>query len=197
MNISTRKSTRIYIIENIVDIADDQLKELYDKFLEILQDEDDNKNIGRQQMLSYIEGKVKYIDDNNLLEIKSIIMKFLASENEYDKKVEIALELANKILEADKKEKIDELEKFTNINRDMFMNDDVKKAIDEMKEKIFNNGFKKYDCMLYQKTIKYPHLSIFKGVLKQINHVLKPIHKNKIKEGSNGTFTTYSIKKKI
>jgi len=197
MNISTRKSTRVYIIDNIVDITDDQLKELYKRFLDILQDNNiDEKNINRQYMVSYIEQKLKYIDDANLSIIKNIILKFLASENEHDKKVKIALELANKILESIKEERINDLEEFTDIKRDVFTNDTVKKVIDEMKDHIFDNGFKKYDCMLYQKSIKYPYLSIFKGVLKQVGYELKPQHKRKVKGGSVDAFTTYSVQKK-
>jgi hypothetical protein len=51
--------------------------------------------------------------------------------------------------------------------------------------------------MIYQKKIKYMHLSIIKGMLKQINHELISINKNKLIDKKNIMKTYYSIKKII
>jgi len=189
MNSSNRKTMRMYIIENIADISDDEISKIYKKLCDILNDDNDDNN-NRKHMLSYIEDNLKYIDDKNLLDIKSMIDIFLNNMTENDKKINIVIDIINKILVANEMDKINDLTDFVNIRRDILMSDVCKQIINDSKTYIFDNGFDKYKCSVYQNNLRHKHFGIFKGLLSQAGYKLVATMITK-----GGKYTVYSIVK--
>jgi hypothetical protein len=108
----------------------------------------------------------------------------------------IALEIINKILTEMKKNEIKDLCEFVDIQREELTKDKYKKLITDNLEYIFNNGFSKFECMVYQKTIKHPHLSVLKGMLKTLGYELCSRRTNRTTNKIRVDDTFYSIKRK-
>lgn len=191
MNI--RKNKRLYITDNIADVTDNQIKKLCNKISTIIQKQCGEMN--RLQMVSYVEKNIKYVDDDNLGDIENMMAEFLTyEEQDNDRKKRVALEIANKLLLAMNKKKIYDLENFDDVRRDEILNDECKQIIDDNRNYIFENGFSKEECMVYQTKLKYPHLSLFKGMLKHIGYELMSKNRSKRSDGVRDMFTVYYIK---
>lgn len=192
MNAHVRKTMRIYIIENLIDITDDQIKEICDKISDILQKKCGDMN--RPQMITYIEKNIRNVDDANLTDLKNTIAGFMNYEEPInDKKKRIALEITNNLLLAMNKKKIENLIDFIDIRRDDLLSNNCKKVIDDNRDYIFENGFSKEECMVYQKKLRNPHLSVFKGILKQVGYELTSKNKSKRSNGVRDMFVMYYV----
>ena len=106
------------------------------------------------------------------------------------------LKFVNKILENIKKEKIDELNKFINIDRD----DIIKNINDVTLKTMANELFKHYDkykCGYYKKTKAFT-LNCLRGMVKELGYQFTYIRKDigQIVDGKSlrRTHTLYSIK---
>lgn len=76
MTLNKIDTNRMYIIENIAHITDDELFNLYEKMNKILSFNDHFKR-DRTYMISYIEENIIYIDDKSLLKIKTAMDIFM------------------------------------------------------------------------------------------------------------------------
>ena len=194
MDANIRKNKRIYIVENIIDINEKQLTKLYEIISDLMHTEKDV--LDRQHMLSYVENNLKYVEGNDLIVIKDMVAGFVANEeSDEDKMKRVTLEIINKILRAIGKKEINELEEFVDIPREDILSDSCKNVMDDNKDYIFENGFNKTECMLYQTKIKVKHLSILKAMLKKIGYKLHSIHSGRRINGKKKPYTTYTITK--
>ncbi len=115
-------------------------------------------------------------------------------ETNDEKMNRIMLEIINKILVLMNKKEINELCQFVDINRDELIKDEYADIIDKHKKYIFDNGYDKYICQVYQKKVANKHISILKGMLKQIGYELFSKNHKKMIKGIYHTYTLYSIR---
>jgi hypothetical protein len=148
---------------------------------------DNDDNLTRFDMIQSIEKNIKYCKDRDINEIENII--FNKEESTENKMLRITLEIVNKVLEVNDKPKISDLCDFK-LTRDEFLRDEVIKIFDDNKKYIYDNGFDKKKCKAYQSKIVHKHVSVFRGMLKQIDYVL--VYKTKFKT-SNYVKTPYTM----
>jgi hypothetical protein len=189
-----RKNIVQYIFDSIVYIEDENINMIYDKINIYVPTK---KNLSdRIDKIKYIENSIKYIKKNDLNEIKLMVEKSLIYiESIEEKKHRIVLEILNKMLDVMGKNKIKDLIEFIDIKRERIIDNDIKKIIQDNIEYIFNNGFNKSECMLYQKHLKNQHLSILKGIIKEIGYELISKNKTKHIDKKKTMITEYSIQK--
>ena len=195
MDYKTRKNKTVYIIDNIANITDSQLTKLYDKVIDVTH-KDTCDDFDRVQMLEFIEKNLRYVNDECLLIIDDMVANFIiCEESDEEKKYRIVLEVINKILEVLKIKRINELCEFDHVERKLLLCEDCKRVVNENLKYILENGFSKHGCMLYSKNIKDPHLSVIKGMLKQIGYKLQPNRRSKMKNRERIIYIDYSIVK--
>ena len=117
-------------------------------------------------------------------------------ESQHDKMKRVMLEIVNKILIKMNRDAIHDLCDFVDVQRDELIKDEYAEIIDNCKEYIFLNGFDKHRCQLHQAKVTYVHISIFKGMLKQIGYSLFSKNHKKMVNKVCESYTTYSIKEK-
>ena len=147
----------------------------------------DKSTLTRFEIIQSIEKNIKYCNDRDINQIEAIIFREEETEEEILKRV--ALEIVNKCLKVLGKPKIDTLCDFA-LTRDDFISDEVAKVFEDDMDYIFENGYDKKKCKVYKNDIIHKHTSIFRGMLKQINHAL--IHKTKFKT-KNYVKTPYTM----
>jgi len=194
---STRKSNINYIKDNIADVDDSDIDMLYDKITEIVPDnKKERDDIKRLQKILYIESNLKFVENEDLDNLKVIVYESLNHiETNDEKKARIVLEIINKILEANNIAQINNLTDFIRIKRDIILSNETNKVIDDNKEYIFNNGFSKAGCKIYFKNIKTTQFSIIKGILKEIGYEMKSKLGSKTINKIKESFMVYNIVK--
>jgi len=205
MESKIRKDLVNYVKENLVNANKDAVSKIYIKINDILNREENNdsdlannnsNDISRYKQITTIENNLKYTSEEELEDINKILNNSAIKESQEDKMIRVALEVINNILVEMNKNKIQDLCEFVDVQREELTKDKYKQIINDNLEYIFSNGFMRSDCMVYQKTIKFPHLSIMKGVLNSIGYELcskrtnRTINKVKVED------TFYCIKKK-
>ena len=194
---TTRKSNINYIKDNIADVNDSEIDILYDKIIKIVPVKIDNKKgdeIKRLQKILYIESNLKFVENDDLDNLKLIVYESLNHiETNDEKKERIVLEIINKILEANNIAQINKLNEFIRIKRDIILSNETNKVIDDNKEYIFNNGFSKAGCKIYYRNIKTTHFSIIKGILKEIGYDMKSKLGSKTINKIKESFMVYTI----
>jgi hypothetical protein len=198
MSAHMRKETINYVKNNIENIPDEDIINLYRKIINIVNININDNTIDRIAQINCIENNLKYMNNENLNEIKNTIETCLTrEESQNDKMKRIALELINKLLVAMGKPLISDLCEFTNVYREEIIKEKYKDIINNNLKYIFQNGYSKHTCMIYQKkSIKNYHLSVLKGMLKTIGYELLPKKKNKTINGEKIVLTFYCIQKK-
>jgi hypothetical protein len=166
-------------------------------------DEDEkNKRIEKALRISrvkFIADNIKYYDDKTIDFIEKVLRESL-SQKQYskDKKLRIALEITNQILKKFGKEPIYDLCEFVGFTRENMLSEECKKVIEDNRKYIFDNGFNKGKCGVYQKkALANPHFSIFKGVINQAGYELCSKSKNTAVKKVRTVFTIYHIRKRV
>ena len=187
-----RREKHKYIDDNIDDIPDKEIGEIYNKFTDVLKLEKTKKVIDRVEQMKYIDDNFRFIDDNKLLIIEKIIANcFIESD---DKKMRrVALEITNKILDSLNKPHIKDLCEFVNIRRDDILSEPCKAAIIDNKTYISDNGFSDLECFLYKTKLKHLHLSILRCMLKKIGYDLESKARSKRVNKERIMYTDYSV----
>jgi hypothetical protein len=194
---STRKINISYIKDNIADVDDSDIDTMYNKMIEYVPNKDKKKKLSRMDKVLHINSNLLFVENDNLESLKDIVFNSLNHiETENEKKERITLEIVNKIFEVNGLEKINKLTEFVHIRRDIIVNDETNKVIDDNKEYIFNNGFNKVGCKIYHTYIKTPQFSILKGMLKEIGYEMKSKLGSKTKDKVREGFMIYTIFKK-
>jgi hypothetical protein len=184
------------IKDNLVNLPDDNLSEIYDKLFNMMNNKIKKGITDRITKTYYIDDNLKYMDDEHVIIFENIIINCLFhEENCQDKMKRVVLEITNKLLTSMEKTLILDLCDFNNINRNELLSDQCKKIINDNKTYIFSNGFSKHECNVYQTKLKNPHISIFKGMLKQVGYELCYENKTKMTKGIRKRYTIYFIKK--
>ena len=116
-------------------------------------------------------------------------------ESEEEKMKRVMLEIINKILNLMNKDQVNDICEFVDVRRNELLKIEYSELINENKDYIFSNGFNKHECQMYQPKIKHSHISILKGMLKQLGHTLKSINHKTIIGGEAKAYTTYSVQK--
>jgi hypothetical protein len=209
-----RHTLIILIIDNIYFVDDDNLMRIFQIVVDKLKsqgtkkDERDALNIG-EAMIKTLESRKKKKKEIIMIEMEKDEKKAVKEEEEVVKEdveggkeggkeevrmKEIMLEIINKLLKLMNKNEINDLCQFTDINRDELIKDKYANLINEQKDYIFNcTGFNKYICQVYQKKVTNVHISILKGMLKQIGYELISKNHKKMIKGVYNTYTSYSI----
>jgi len=191
-----RKNKIDYIKGAIIDILDKDIKKIYELMRTSLDNPEEEKYETRQRMMMYIKNNICYVDEKNLEIIKKAITECLnPMETREEKLMRIALEIVNKTLELMGHRKIVDLTQFTDIRRDELLDDKYLNLFNENQKYIFENGFDKTECKIYQKKVRHTHISILKGMLKQIGYKLCSKNHRKMIKGEYDMYTTYSIQK--
>ncbi len=193
---SERKKTSEIIIKNISNFSDEQINTIYNIFQNYIDNLEDYDT--RQKKMLFIKNNLQYVNEENLKKFYQIIKEMIntsETETKYDKMYLVTLEIINKILIQMKKEQIDDLCYFIEIRRDELLKDDYAKIIYDNKEYIFKSGFNKHECKIYQTNVKNLHMSILKGMLKQVGYNLCSKNYKKMINKDLITYTTYTIKK--
>ena len=184
-----------YIKNNIINIDEDDIDNIYNKINLIIPNKVKKKGILiRADKILYIESMLRLVEIDILKEIKENIEdKINYVETEEDKKTRITLEIINKILFANNIKQIKKFTDFISIKRDIMLTDKSINIVNENKEYIFKNGFNKTGCKIYHTYIKSPHLSIIKGMLKEIGYEIKSRVKSKQIDKVSEKFMVYTI----
>ncbi|VBB17543.1 hypothetical protein YASMINEVIRUS_5 [Yasminevirus sp. GU-2018] len=182
------------IKENISNIPDDILSDVYKIVCDTINKKKKAKDVpSRFEQVQCVENNLRYVDDEHITEIENLIVAKEHEETQQETMKRVALEIANKLLEAKEKPQINNLCDFK-ITRDEFLSDECKNVIDENKEYIFKNGFSKGECKVGQSGTKYKHLSLFKGMIGQIEgHSLQSKLRFKTCNYERESFTEYYI----
>jgi hypothetical protein len=155
--------------------------------------------ISRKKKSEIIKKEINNLSDKDIDDMYSIVKNktnnLVNVESEEDKMKRVMLEIINKILILMNKEQINDICDFVNVRRNELIKNEYLELINKNKDYIFSNGFNKHECQIYQPKIKYGHISILKGMLKQLGHMLKSINYKTIIGGDAKAYTTYSIQK--
>jgi len=196
MNNNSRKTMTDYIKNNMIDFSDENVNSVYNVLKDVIEIGDQEEHCSRQKKMLIIFSNLQYVDERNLLKIYKDVKNILnPTETKEEKMKRIALDIINKILILMGLNKVDDLCNFINIRRDELLDEKYAKLLDDNKEYIFNNGFSKYECQFYQKKVRNIHISMLKGMLKQIGYTLCSKNHKKMVKGEFLTHTTYSIQK--
>jgi hypothetical protein len=191
-----RKNKIKYITENIINLTDTYIFELYKTICQYIPNSKYNKNIIRYDANIYIESNLRHVNKTQLDNLYKIVYDVLDhTETDGDKKKRITLEIINQFLEKMNMVKIKDFLEFKNVRRELLISEDFKNLVEDNKDYIFTEGgFSKHDCGVYSKQIKTPQISIFKGMLNQIGYELESESKRKTTKGECKCITYYSIK---
>lgn len=183
-----RQKKIIQIIDNLHFIGETNLKNIYQIVVENLELQKISNvvmnKIERGESLAHVNDVEKKDNGDKRKEKK---------ETKEDKKKRVMLEIINKILVLMDKDEINDLNNFIDIRRDVLLDEKYAKLMDENKEYIFKNGFDKHQCQIYQTKVKNMHISMLKGMLKQIGYTLYSKNHKKMIKGVFDSHTTYSI----
>ncbi len=197
METHIRKNLIKYIKENIKEVSDIDITSIYNIINnEIKCKQKEDVDLNRHYKINYIDNNIHYVEKHHLIDIEKIIIQSLAFEECPELKMEkIVKELINKMLVAMDKKEIKNLSDFIDVRREIIIDQKCKDIVDSNSEYIFNNGFSKLECGVYQKIIKYPHLSILKGMLKKIGYELCSKTRSEFIDKKRHVYTLYTIKK--
>jgi hypothetical protein len=120
----------------------------------------------------------------------------IKKETQHEQMKRVMLEIINKILAQMNKTQINDLSEFIDIRRDDMVSDKCAEVINDNKKYIFDNCFDRHQCQVYQTKVAHKHISILKGMLKQIGYVLLSKNHKKMVKGVYESHTTYSIQEK-
>ena len=191
-----RKRNVKYILDNMVDINDDDIDTIYNKIIEFVPIKVKKKKLNRMDKILHIKSNLIFIENDNLETLKDIVFDAVNYvESEEDKKLRITLEIINKILHANNYPEIKNLTDFVDIKRDIMLSEESINVVNENKEYIFKNGFNKTGCKIYHTYIKSPHLSIIKGMLKEIGYMIKSKMEGKSVNKIREMYMIYTIVK--
>lgn len=211
MNVITRKNKIKYIKNNLCDLPDENVVQVYNIMKAFINDETQcvPENAGTTNNLTNNENRDDGSSSGHSTTDEISIGSSASNENytndkkdqqnietKQDRMKRIALEILNKILVEFGHKEINELCEFVEIKRDELIDDKCLKIINDNMKYIFKNGFNKTECNVYQK-IKYLQLSILKGMMKQIGYVLNSRNKKKMINGISSIHTVYYVHKKI
>lgn len=193
--LSSLKYARDDIIDEICKRIDNECKNHTDD--EINNDD----NMIRYNQITYIEKNLEHVEESILDQLENFLCsnQFLnnkekKSQNPKEaKQKEIVLRVINEILSMHGLDVIDDLDEFREVDREVFTGDECRNIIENYKSEIFKNGFSKTDCMVYQKKLKYPHLSLVKGILKKIGYELVSKNKSEYVNRKKITKTYYQV----
>lgn len=170
--------------------------------LKSIKDNDDHSEDLSDDQIDNICSIIENITDNSGDHVSEKHKKIFdktknVGETREEKMMRVMLEIINKILEAMNKEQINNLCDFIDIRRDELSNEKYDKIVKDNCDYIFKNGFNKHECKYYQTNIKNQHLSILKGMLKQLGYGFSSKSHKKTINRMNESYTTYAIVKNI
>lgn len=124
---------------------------------------------------------------------KPVVKNNLPAVDKTDNKYLIALKFINKILINIKKNPVDDLTKFQNIDRDDIILDINKKTLADMENEIYKYFDKTKLCWYKRKKIKHYILTILRGISKELGLKFSYVQKNIVTGRLNKTCLFYSI----
>lgn len=222
MNVISRKEKADLIKKEIIDLDADDIDVIFDILGRDINDLDYDCNTRKGKLLQIINN-LHFVDEDNFTEIyqiviqkvelqrneknnkndklpdedeKKVIKKMIKRESKNVKMKRVMLEIINKILVLMGENEIDDLCEFVNVRRDVLIDDKYAKLINDNKDYIFENGFNKYQCQIYQTKVKTIHISILRGMLKQIGYELYSKNHKRTINGVFESHTTYSIQER-
>ena len=92
-------------------------------------------------------------------------------------KYKVVLKFVNRILVNLKKDEVDDLTKFANIDREDIIKEENKKVLIEMEKDLFQH-FNKDKCGFYRKTANGWVLNVLRGMVKDMGYEFKPVKKD-------------------
>ncbi len=175
----------VQISDNLGLISDSNLVKICKIVVDMMELE--NKEIDKDDLVvnKIKSGLVDKIKKNEKNEIK---------ETKDEKMRRVMLEIINKILVLMDKDEIKDLQD-VNFDRDILREDRFVKLLDDNKEYIFSNEFNKHQCQIYQTRVKNSHISMLKGMLKQVGYTLFSKNQKKMTKGVYESHTIYFVKR--
>lgn len=187
-----------FIINDLINIPDVILNEMYDKINNMINTKKVKKEVlNRLKKVQFIKSNLENLEDDNIILIEKMTNKEDREDTEIEKLTKIALELINKLLVAIDKQPIQNLSDFKDIHRDDMICSDIINVFNQNKKHMTDNGFDDLEYVTYEKNLKYPHLSMVRCVLKKVNCELKSKNKSKTVEGKRIVSTVYFIQNNI
>ena len=191
LSVQERKIKNKNIIDNLPNIPDKFLDEIYSKFIFIVRHAKSKHNTDRIIQIKYIEDHMKYLDDSNLFMIDQMVDDCMKQkETEEQKLKRLGLEIINKILIILKKPEISKLSNFKNISRDELLVDECVQFIKDNRKYFSECGFTLASNFTILKT---PQISQLKCILKTINCELKAKSRSKVINNKRIVDTVYYI----
>lgn len=190
----------ISYIQNALDILNDNyIISIYEKTCEHTGIEVDEIP-KRHRMIEYINKNLGKIEDDELFKIQKEINDFDDQDKHEEKLIVILLNVLNCVLETFENDvgKLSNIIEFKNINKKYLVTDEVRDAVKAKYEYIFKDGFDKKKCQYYtSKNKPNSHLTILRGMCKQINYKIVSKQKMKMIKGEKHYESYYSIVKNI
>lgn len=198
LTIKKRKDRINDINDNLTVIPDNILDDVFkivSNAVNIKKRTKDGAETIRFYKIQFIENNLRYVTDEDIIEIADLIINTEYEESQQGKMERVALEIVNKLLEVKEKPQIDNLCDFK-MSRDEILSDECRDVINENKQYIFESGFSKSECKVYQTKIINKHFSLFKGMINQVKgYVLCSKTKIKTQNYERTPYTGYYIDK--
>jgi hypothetical protein len=196
INIMSRNLNIECILEKINYLSDESLDKMHRQLCQDIEDGYDNMK--RPKKTKYIQQNIKMLDDDTIKLYRKIINDAISVENTKNIMNDVALKIINQLLKKMNRDEIIDFVEFKNIRRDELLNKNCKDVINENLKYIFDNGFDKKKCGYYglnSQTLKNSHLSIIKGMLKEIGYKLASKTLCRSINGEKIFYCSYKIKK--
>jgi len=193
-NILNREESIANVKTRIRRITGPIFDDIYDNIRISMNQKHKDSEMSRRDKIIYIEENIEFVDDEQLVPINKLMSLSLV-ETLDKKRVRVALETINKILEAHEKPPINDLCDFSNFPRKLLTGELCKNVFNQNLDYVFANGFGKTECKNYNKTVVNPHISLLRTILKKSGYDL--CGKNKVTgTGEDRSIDThYSIRK--
>jgi hypothetical protein len=201
METKIRKHIIDYIKNNLVNVNDGAVVKIHDRVASVIKDnmdkpDDKNNQLTRYEQIIGIENNLKYMTKQDLEDIKSLIIDgSVDEETKEEKMLRVTLEIINKLFAEMGRKEVRDLCEAIDIQRSVILKEQYKNIVIDNLKYIFDNGFSKSECMIYQKAVKTPHMSVLKGMLKSIGYEFRSKQTHRTINGVRTEDTFYSIKK--
>lgn len=150
----------------------------------------------RPQKTEYINKNIVNVSNQDIKEIKIKVNEELEIIQKIEKKCKILLEILNDIIGTfnDDCGQIDDPVSFRDIKKEKIVTEDVINVMSNKYEYIFENGFSKTTCRYHDSMrLKYGHLTILKGMCRELGYKIVSKQKILTKNGVRSTDVYYSI----
>lgn len=190
------RNNAINYVKNILSELDDNvINDVYEKMC-ISFDIDIQNDLKRRQKSEYIKNNITDLDQDDLTKIHKIVSGLAQMNKREENMYTIMLEILNDILDTFENDigRINSITDFVNINKNNLVSENAKNVVKNKYDVIFNTGYDKKMCRYYDsKRLKNGHMTILKGMTKQLGYVMSSKQKNKMINGVSHCETFYSI----